>query len=97
MQIVREMLDELADGCAAWWVTRCQWTGVAMPIIIAAMGGGEEGLEILKRCGFQGEQGDWDGYRKWLGLRYQRRLWGENVSNSMIVLVSVILYVKESR
>ncbi|KAH3927174.1 hypothetical protein HBI56_102590 [Parastagonospora nodorum] len=42
------------------------------------MGGGEEGLQILRRCGFKGEQGDWDGYRKCLGLRHERRLWEEN-------------------
>ena len=160
MHVVQEVLDELADGCAACWVTqqgegdgdwflhsrvectagraelsingcdnfrkglryakdsqtcfkcgisqklcntrksnkeKCQWTGVAVPILIAAMGGGEEGLRILRRCGFNGEQGNWNGYRKWLGLRHERRLWGENVSNSMAVLVSVILHVKESR
>ena len=36
---------------------------VAVPILIAAMGGGEEGLRILRRCGFNGEQGNWNGYR----------------------------------
>ncbi|KAH3911547.1 hypothetical protein HBH56_136270 [Parastagonospora nodorum] len=46
------------------------------------MGGGEEGLQILRRCGFKGEQGDWDGYRKCLGLRHERRLWEENLATS---------------
>jgi hypothetical protein len=75
---------------------KCQWTGVAMPILIAAMGAGQEGEVILKRCGFQGANDDWGAYQRWLGIRHQRRIWGENVSNSMAVLVSVILHVKAS-
>lgn len=62
-----------------------------MPILIAAMGAGQEGQAILRRCGFRGGSNDWSGYQKWLGLRHQKRIWGENVSNSMAVLVSVIL------
>ena len=155
------MLDQLADGCAACWVTgkgeedgdwflhspvecrmgpsellvdgcddfrrglryakdsrtcfkcgisqklcnsrkgskeKCQWTGVAMPILIAAIGAGQDGQVILKRCGFQGESDDWGTYRKWLGLRHQQRIQGENISNSIAVLIPVILYIiKECR
>jgi hypothetical protein len=154
---VCRVLDELADGCAACWVTRqgeddedwflhspadcrvgpselsvdgcdnfrrrlryakdshtcfkcgisqklcnsrkgskekCQRTGVAMPILIAAMGAGQEGQAILERCGFRRGSDDLSGYQKWLGLRHQRQIWGENVSNSMAVLLSVILHTK---
>lgn len=65
-----------------------------MSILITAMGAGQEGQAILERCGFRGGSDEWTGSQKWLDLRHQRRLWGENVSNSMAVLVSEILRIE---
>jgi hypothetical protein len=45
-----------------------------MPILIVAMGAGQEGQKILERCGFQGGSDDWSRYQKWLGLRHQRQI-----------------------
>lgn len=68
-----------------------------MSILIAAMGAGQEGQAILEVCGFRGESDDWSGYQKWLGLRHQRRIWGENVSNSIAVLISIIIRIEGGR
>ncbi|KAL2350264.1 hypothetical protein BJ546DRAFT_859472 [Cryomyces antarcticus] len=36
------------------------------------MGNGREGFRVVQRVGFKGEEGDWAGYRKWLGQRHER-------------------------
>jgi len=150
-QLVREALDEIADGCAACWVVegdedghlhslarcqkraeltqaacdefrrqiryevkshsctkcgisqkfcatgvgegmRCQWPNVLIPMVRTAMGSGELGARILRRAGFEGETEDWRGYADWLGRRHDRRVWGEWMSNAMVVLIEVVLY-----
>lgn len=150
-QVVRRVLDELADGCAACWVTvggedahlhprqdcsavaelseeackefqarmfyardshsctrcgisqefcatgvslemACQWPGVVIPMVRAMMGG-PQSLAILQQVGYTGELRDWEAYRRWLGRRHGRRVWGKRMSNAMVVVIRVILYM----
>ncbi|KAK5018547.1 hypothetical protein LTR39_000919 [Cryomyces antarcticus] len=71
---VRQVLDELVNECAACWVSEdkeregYQHSRASL----AAMGNGREGFRVVQRVGFKGEEGDWAGYRKWLGQRHER-------------------------
>ena len=56
------------------------------------MGNSREGFRVVQRVGFKGVEGDWEGYRKWLGKRQEQRMWGEAMSNGMVVMIEVILY-----
>jgi hypothetical protein len=150
-QKVRMVLDELADGCAACWVTQdgelaylhdwqscsavaelseaackefrrlmtyeidshscmrcgisqefcatgesvdqaCQWPNVVVPMVRAAMGS-DGGLSILQRVGYTGGSRDWEAYGRWLGRRHERRVWGKRMSNAMVVVIRMILYI----
>lgn len=153
---VKEVLDEVADGCAACWMTqegeeahlhslkgcqrvgeltqavcdefrrrivyevrshsctrcgisqrycatgvgegmRCQWPNVLVPIVRGAMGSAV-GMEVLRRVGFKGGFREWEEYGRWLGQRHKRRVWGEWMSNAMVVLIEITLFmVGESR
>ncbi|KAK5020230.1 hypothetical protein LTR60_000708 [Cryomyces antarcticus] len=64
---VRQVLDELVNECAACWRATTLGGGS-----VAAMGNGREGFRVVQRVGFKGEEGDWAGYRKWLGQRHER-------------------------
>ena len=47
-------------------------------------------MELLQRVGFDGEEGEWDEYGRWLGLRHARRIRGEMMSNAMAIWVEVV-------
>lgn len=69
---------------------RCQWPNVVMPVAKAALGI-IEGIAVVRGCGFQGEIGeDLEEYKRWLGRRHAERVWGEFVSNAMVVAIRVI-------
>lgn len=46
---------------------------------------------MLGRVGFDGEEGEWVEYGRWLGLRHPRRIWGELMSNAMAVLIEAVI------
>jgi hypothetical protein len=71
----------------------CQWANVLIPVVLGAMVGGEEGFEVIQRAGFRGKSDDWEGYRSWLGLRHERLIWGQVMSNAMAVVIDVIIYI----
>ena len=48
-------------------------------------------MTVLQRIGFTGMRGDWQAYAKWLGLRHQRRIWDELMSNAMATLIELII------
>ena len=68
---------------------QCQWPNLIVAILRGAMGTAGE-MELLQRVGFDGEEGEWDDYGRWLGLRHARRIWGEVMSNAMAILVEVV-------
>ena len=45
---------------------------------------------MLQRIGFDGDEGEKAEYRRWLGRRHPRRIWGEVVSNATAVLIEVV-------
>lgn len=74
----------------------CQWPNVLVPLVKAAMAS-EAGSAIVRDAGFDGQlsaagEPDWREYGRWLGRLHARRVWGEPMSNAMVVLVRVILY-----
>lgn len=74
----------------------CQWPNVLVPLVRAAMGT-EAGSAIVREAGFDGQvsatgEPDWPEYGRWLGRTHARRVWGELMSNAMVVLIRVILY-----
>lgn len=76
---------------------RCQWPNVLVPIVRGAMGSAV-GMEVLRRVGFKGGFREWEEYGRWLGQRHKRRVWGEWMSNAMVVLIEITLFmVGESR
>jgi hypothetical protein len=77
---------------------QCQWPGVVVPIVRAAMMGAERGGDkmmrsILQQAGYRDGFGDWSAYRSWLGRQHERRVWGKRMSNAMVVVIRIILYV----
>jgi len=71
---------------------RCQWPNVVVPVVRAAMGS-DGGFEMIKRLGYKGGFQDWGEYGAWLGRRYKRRYWGEWMSNAMVVMIEIILFI----
>jgi superfamily II DNA helicase RecQ len=70
--------------------SRCQWPNVVIPVVRAATGV-EDGLEVIRECGFQGEcELECQAYQAWLGRRHTGRVWGEVLSNAMVVAIRVI-------
>ena len=55
------------------------------------------GTAILDKVGFRGNHGDWDGYARWLGLRHERRIWGELMSNATALMIELIVWIRERR
>jgi hypothetical protein len=53
------------------------------------------GRNIIRQAGYVGESGDWKGYAFWLGQPHRLRLWGELVSNSMMVIKGFLIYCKQ--
>ena len=72
---------------------RCQWPGVAIPVVRAAMGH-PVGRKIIGQAGYEGEMDDWDAYALWLGQPHRLRLWGELASNSMVVIKGFLIYCR---
>jgi superfamily II DNA helicase RecQ len=71
---------------------RCQWPNVLVPVVRAAMGD-PCGFAVVERVGYTGAYRDWTAYGQWLGQRHRRRYWGEWMSNGMVVLIEIILYI----
>jgi len=69
----------------------CQWPGVMVPVIRAALGS-SIGREMIKRAGYEGEYSNVVAYGRWLGRRHVRRIWGEWMSNAMAVLIEIVLF-----
>lgn len=76
---------------------RCQWSNVLVPVVKVAVET-VGGLEIVRKAGFEEELGgDLSNYGKWLGQRHVRRVWGLLMSNAMVVLIKVVLYIDDRR
>jgi len=74
---------------------RCQWSNVLIPVVRAAAETAG-GLGVVREAGFEGEVGgDLGGYGKWLGQRHTRRKWGFLMSNAMVVLIEMVLYIND--
>lgn len=72
----------------------CQWPRVAPAILMLATTN-TFGRNIIRQVGYVGESGDWKGYALWLGQPHRLRLWGELVSNSMVVIKDLLIYCKQ--
>jgi hypothetical protein len=55
------------------------------------------GAAILNKVGFRGNHSDWDEYARWLGLRHERRVWGELISNATALMIELIVWIREGR
>ena len=56
----------------------------------------EEGMQIIRQCGYAGGfSGEWKEYAEWLGRRHRVRVWGEYFSNAMVVAIRIILFCKK--
>lgn len=69
----------------------CQWPRIAVVIIRAAMASAA-GRSIIQKAGFDGAMGDWARCALWLGQCHRLRMWGELVSNSMIVVKEFLIH-----
>jgi hypothetical protein len=74
----------------------CQWPHIAVPLARLALACGV-GRNIVRRTGFEGQRGDWTEYALWLGQTHRLRLWGELVSNSMVVISEFLIYCAQQR
>jgi hypothetical protein len=72
----------------------CQWPRIAPAILMLATTD-TFGRNIIRQAGHPGELGDWRGYALWLGQPHRLRLWGELVSNSMMVIKDFLIYCKQ--
>ncbi len=72
----------------------CQWPRIATPIAMLATSN-TFGRNIIRRAGYEDEAGDWGAYALWLGQPHRLRLWGELVSNSMVVIKDFLIYCKQ--
>ena len=73
----------------------CQWPNVVVPLARAAAEQ-EEGMQIIRQCGYAGGfGGEWKEYAEWLGRRHRVRVWGEYFSNAMVVAIRIILFCKK--
>jgi superfamily II DNA helicase RecQ len=73
---------------------RCRWPNVLVPVVRAAMRDPEY-RRLPRKLGYKGRAGEGARalaeYGAWLGERHGERLWGQLVSNGMMVMVRVIL------
>jgi hypothetical protein len=53
------------------------------------------GRNIVRKTGYAGEPDDWKSYALWLGQPHRLRLWGELVSNSMVVIKDFLVYCRQ--
>jgi superfamily II DNA helicase RecQ len=72
----------------------CQWPRIAIPIVMLATSN-TFGRNIIRQAGYEDEPGDWAAYALWLGQPHRLRLWGELVSNSMVVIKDFLIYCKQ--
>jgi superfamily II DNA helicase RecQ len=69
---------------------KCQWPNVLVPML-RGLRKARGGMAVLGRVGFDGEEGEWAEYGRWLGRRHPRRVWGEVVSNATAVLIAAVV------
>ena len=74
----------------------CQWPHVAVPLARLVLACGV-GRNIIRKAGYEGQRGDWTEYALWLGQTHRLRLWGELVSNSMVVISEFLIYCAQQR
>jgi hypothetical protein len=74
----------------------CQWPRIAVPLARLALACGV-GRNIVRKAGYEGQRGDWTDYALWLGQTHRLRLWGELVSNSMVVVSEFLIYCQQQR
>jgi superfamily II DNA or RNA helicase len=72
----------------------CQWPNVIISMVRRTMSV-RSGTAILDKVGFRGNHGDWDAYARWLGLRHERRIWGELMSNATALMIELIVWIRE--
>jgi len=76
---------------------RCRWSNVLVPVVRAAMGTAA-GLDVIRKAGYDARPGDdLEEYGRWLGRRHGRRVWGVLMSNAMVVLIRMLLYISNGR
>lgn len=82
----------------------CPWPQALVPAVYLTMGGGRATVDLLRGLGYGGEEyqgqgatwSGWTEYATWLGQRHIRRVWGELMSNAMVVMIHSILRVMPS-
>jgi len=74
----------------------CQWPGVVAPVLYHMMQKAVWFPEI-QLAGYNGGHQDWRAYQRWLGQRHFQRVWGENMSNAMVVVIRAIRHVRLKR
>jgi len=72
----------------------CQWPRTA-PAIVRLATSNTFGRNIIRQAGYRGEMEDWPSYALWLGQPHRLRLWGELVSNSMMVIKNFLVYCRQ--
>lgn len=73
----------------------CQWPGVMAPVLFSAMQS-ESSFQEIQIAGYQAEYQDIPAYSQWLGQRHFQRIWGQNMSNGMAVLVRMIQFTRRT-
>jgi hypothetical protein len=74
----------------------CQWPNVMASMVRRTMSV-RSGAAILNKVGFRGNHGDWGEYARWLGLRHERRIWGELMSNATALMIELMVWMREGR
>jgi superfamily II DNA helicase RecQ len=74
----------------------CQWPNVMASMVRRTMSV-RSGAAILNKVGFGGNHGDWGEYARWLGLRHERRIWGELMSNATALMIELMVWMREGR
>jgi len=72
----------------------CQWPNV-MTAMVKRTPLTRSGAAILHKIGFRGDLSDRSEYARWLGLRHERRVWGELMSNATVLIIELIVWVRE--
>jgi hypothetical protein len=72
----------------------CQWPRIAPAVLMLATTN-TFGRNIVRKTGYAGEPDDWKSYALWLGQPHRLRLWGELVSNSMVVIKDFLVYCRQ--
>jgi superfamily II DNA or RNA helicase len=75
---------------------KCQWPHIAISVTRLALTCCI-GRNIVRKAGYSGEMFDWEAYALWLGQPHRLRLWGNMVSNSMVVVSEYVIYCSQER